>query len=133
MRLPSEEAEFTMTESHRAESDIPELSQADIDSLGSKLAAWAETLSGAERAIAQQLVERTRELTPASVAVGNIAIDLTASALALIKNLNLPASPIAWAKTGPSWQQNLPRLAAEYDYYGDQFALIQRVDVTLKK
>jgi hypothetical protein len=121
-----------MAEPRTGESDVQNMSQADIDVLGTKLAAWTDTLSGVERAIAQQLVERTRELTPASLAVGRIADDLAASALALIKNLNLPASPIGWAQTGPVWQQRLESPVGEYNYYGDQIKLIQRVNVTIK-
>ena len=78
-----------MTESRTGEHSVQDMSQADIDSLGTKLASWADALSGVERSIAQQLVERARALTPANLAVGRLADDLTASALALIKNLNL--------------------------------------------
>ena len=115
------------------QSDFQDMSQADIDSLGSKLAAWAESLSGTERSIAQQLIERTRALTPASLAVGRIAADLSASARSLIRSLNLPTTPIAWVKTGPVWEQHNPPQLAEYNYYGDEITLIQRVDVTLKR
>jgi hypothetical protein len=120
-----------MTESRTGEPSVQNMSQADIDSLGTKLASWADALSGVERSIAQQLVERARALTPANLAVGRLADDLTASALALIKNLNLNASPMAWVRTGPVWQQNLPQIASEYNY-GDEITLIQRVNVTIK-
>ena len=121
-----------MTESRTGEQSIQDMSQADIDSLGTKLASWADTLSGAERSIAQQLVERTRALTPANLAVRRLADDLSASALGLIKNFNLPASPVAWAQTEPTWQQrNDPQIASEYNY-GEEIILIQRVNVTIK-
>jgi hypothetical protein len=131
IRIPSEEVEFTMTESRTGEHSVQDMSQADIDSLGTKLAGWADTLSGVERSIVQQLVERTRALTPANLAVGRLADDLTASALALIKKLNLNASPVAWVRTGPVWQQTNPQYASEYNY-GEEITLIQRVNVTIR-
>ena len=120
-----------MTESRTGEQSVQDMSQADIDSLGIKLAGWADTLSGAERAIAQQLVDRTRALTPANLAVRRLADDLSASALGLIKNLNLRASPVAWVKTEPVWERANPQIASEYNY-GDEITLIQRVNVTIK-
>jgi hypothetical protein len=120
-----------MTESRTAE-DRPDVSQADIDALGSKLAAWSESLSGAERAIAQQLVERARTLTPATLAVNRISADLNSATRALINKLNLPLTPVGWAQIGPVWQKANPTVAEDYNYYGDQITLIQRVDLTIR-
>ena len=57
-------AEFGEAAPGAAETGSQDLSQADIDLLGSKLATWAETMSGTQRSIAQLLVEHARELTP---------------------------------------------------------------------
>jgi hypothetical protein len=114
------------------ESNISNLSQADIDSVGSKLASWADSLPESERSLAQLLVEHSRQLTPGNVMLRRIAADMRASAMEIVRGINLPRTPVAWAKVGPVWQRAIPR-QAEYDFYGDDVELIQQVIVTQKR
>ena len=116
-----------------AETGSQDLSQADIDSLGSKLATWAETMSGTQRSIAQLLVEHARELTPGSLAVDRVAVDLGAATRSVMRDLNFLRTPVAWARADPVWNQANPRQGGEYDYYGDEYKLIQQVIVTVKR
>ena len=107
-----------------AESDSQDLSQADIDAVGSKLASWADSLAGPERALAHILVERARQLTPGAVTIERIAADMDASVRSIVRDLNIARTPIAWARTEPVWNRANPRAASEYDYYGDENELI---------
>ncbi|ARF58082.1 hypothetical protein [Streptomyces gilvosporeus] len=98
------------------------VSSNDIAAFAGRLAEWGDSLSPAERSLAQVLAQYARDLQPEDVRRGQLVADLTEATKSVVDSVKerWGAEADTWVEIGPIWQKANPTAQSR-----DQMELVQ--------
>ncbi|MFI6150489.1 hypothetical protein [Streptomyces sp. NPDC051109] len=95
--------------------DAAPVESEDITAFTERLSEWSASLPAGEQALAEVLLQYTRDLQPGDVRRRQLIASLdeaTRSAISSVRDQwkRTARGPIAWARTEPSWEKANPRV-----------------------